>query len=167
MKPSGAASKNGMRQPQDSIWGVVRLAVSTVAIKEPNNKPAAVEPGTTEANRPRLFAGAYSTKKAEAPAYSPEALKPWSSRNTSNRAGAQRPSCAAPGNSPMQTVAPDMIRIDQARAVLRPTRSPIWPQIKPPMGRTKNETANSAKVHTRPSVISSEGKNTAAMLTAR
>src|SRR5699024_8626392 len=116
IKPKGAGSKNGPRQPHDSICGVVRLAVSTVAINEPNNKPAAVEPGTTEAYRPRLLAGAYSTRKAEAPAYSPEALKPCSSRNTSNRAGAQRPSWAAPGKSPMQTVAPDMIRIDHARA---------------------------------------------------
>src|SRR5699024_8289593 len=139
---------NGTRQPHDSICGVVRLAVSTVAINEPNNKPAAVEPGTTEAYRPRLLAGAYSTRKAEAPAYAPDELNPCSNRNTSNRAGAQRPSWDAPGKSPMQTVAPDMIRIDHARAVLRPTRSPIWPQINPPMGRTKKETANSANAHT-------------------
>src|SRR5699024_5775658 len=166
-KPKGAASKNGTRQPHDSICGVVRLAVSTVAINEPNNKPAAVEPGTTEAYRPRLLAGAYSTRKAEAPAYSPEAVNPCSSRHTSNMAGAQRPSWAAPGKSPLQTVAPDMIRIDHARAVLRPTRSTIWPQVNPPMGRTKKGTANSAKVHTSPSVRSSEGKNTVAITTAR
>src|SRR5699024_9707026 len=150
IKPKGAASKNGTRQPHDSICGVVRLAVSTVAINEPNNKPAAVEPATTEAYRPRLFAGSYSTRMAEAPAYSPDALKSCSNRTRRHRAGAQRPSWAAPGKSQMQTVAPDMIRIDHARAVLRPTRSPIWPQINPPMGRTKKETANSAKVHTSP-----------------
>ncbi|MCY1462897.1 hypothetical protein D9M71_807200 [compost metagenome] len=67
----------------------------------------------------------------------------------------------------MQKVAPDMIRIDSDRALRRPKRSPIWPQTMPPMGRTMNDRANTAKAASSPVVLSACGKNTTAMTAAR
>ena len=67
----------------------------------------------------------------------------------------------------MQTVAPDMIRIDQDSAVRRPTRSPIRPQMIPPSGRIKKEMANTAKVASSAVVGSDSGKNTLEIVAAR
>src|SRR6478735_12232634 len=138
--------------------------VSRPASREPSRRPAAVLAGTTAAYRPRLLAGAYSTRKADAPAYSPDAEKPWTTRTTRRRMGAQMPMELYPGIRAMQKVAPDMIRIDRERAVRRPTRSPMWPQTKPPSGRTRNEIAKRANVSRRAVWGLDSGKKTAAMV---
>jgi hypothetical protein len=65
--------------------------VSRPAIRDPRSRPAAVLAGTTAAYRPRLLAGAYSTRKADAPAYSPEAEKPCTTLISRSRMGAQMP----------------------------------------------------------------------------
>ncbi len=97
-----------------------------------------------------MLAGAYSTRKADAPAYSPEAEKPWTTLMIRSRIGAQMPMLSYPGIRAMQNVAPDMIRMERESAVRRPTLSPIWPQTNPPSGRTRNEIANRAKVQQEP-----------------
>ena len=76
IRPIGAASRNGSRQPQSCIWPSESTPVSRAAINEPSNSPLAVLAGTTEAYRPRRLGGAYSTRNADAPAYSPEAENP-------------------------------------------------------------------------------------------
>jgi hypothetical protein len=91
IRPIGAASRNGSRQPQLCIASVDSRVVSSPAISEPRSRPAAVLAGTTAAYRPRLLAGAYSTRKADAPAYSPEAEKPWTTLIIRSRRGAQIP----------------------------------------------------------------------------
>ncbi len=67
----------------------------------------------------------------------------------------------------MQNVAPDMMRMDSERAFLRPRRSPICPQMKPPRGRMKKETAKTPKVASRAVCRSVSGKNTEEMIAAR
>ncbi|MOA68808.1 hypothetical protein D3C78_1966110 [compost metagenome] len=67
----------------------------------------------------------------------------------------------------MQKVEIDMIRIDNDSAFRRPWRSPKWPQTTPPNGRTRNDRANTAKVASKPLVLSVCGKNVAAMMVAR
>jgi len=67
----------------------------------------------------------------------------------------------------MQKVDTDMIRIDHDNALRRPWRSPKCPQTMPPSGRTRNDRANTAKVASRPVVLSVCGKNVAAMMVAR
>src|SRR5699024_12523506 len=71
------------------------------------------------------------------------------------------------GSSPTKNVAVDMSRIDNARAVFRPTRSPTFPQTIPPKGRAINETANTANVARSPVVDSVSGKNATAIMVAR
>ena len=54
----------------------------------------AVEAGTSEQYRPRLFVGAYSAKNVAAPAYSPAAEKPWIMRSSRSSSGAPMPMAA-------------------------------------------------------------------------
>ena len=53
------------------------------------------------------------------------------------------------------------------RAHLRPFLSPMFPQNTAPMGRTRNESANTANVLITATKRSSPGKNTSAMTVAR
>ena len=67
----------------------------------------------------------------------------------------------------MRNVAPDINRMEMESAHLRPFLSPMLPQNKAPMGRTKNESANTPNVDMTATVRSSPGKNTKAMTVAR
>ncbi|MCY1431278.1 hypothetical protein D9M71_472430 [compost metagenome] len=67
----------------------------------------------------------------------------------------------------MQKVETDMIRIDQLKALRRPYLSPKCPHTSPPNGRTMKDKANTAKVASKPVVLSVCGKNVAAMTVAR
>ncbi len=143
------------------------VAVSAVTTTEPSSSPDAVLAGTTLVKVPRRFRGAYSNRNAEAPAYSPAAEKPCTSRTTSSRIGASTPTCAYPGSRAITKVAADMMRMDSDNAVRLPTRSPKCPQKIPPIGRMTNDTANTAKVDSSPAVADDSGKNTTAIVVAR
>lgn len=67
----------------------------------------------------------------------------------------------------MQKVAPVIRKMDVDRAHLRPFLSPMLPQKMAPMGRSRNESANTANVCMSASAGSSPGKNTLAMTTAK
>ena len=67
----------------------------------------------------------------------------------------------------MTVVAPDMIRIDQDSAVLRPMRSPMLPQTMPPIGRMTKESAKTAKVASSAACGAISGKKTAAITVAK
>ena len=67
----------------------------------------------------------------------------------------------------MRKEAPDMSRIDAASAERRPMRSPMWPQTTPPMGRQRNDSANSANVFTRAVRGVSFGKNVVEIAVAK
>ncbi|MNL46596.1 hypothetical protein D3C87_1693250 [compost metagenome] len=90
-RPNGAANRNGRRQPQLCRSSTLIQACRPATNTAPNNKPAAVLAGTMLVYKPRLPSGAYSARKADAPAYSPEAENPWNRRINNNRAGAHRP----------------------------------------------------------------------------
>src|SRR5699024_5930682 len=141
--------------------------VSTVTNSEPNRRPAAVLAGTMLVYRPRFSLGAYSARNAPAPAYSPDAEKPWTIRITSSSAGASSPIWAYDGRKAMRKVDPDMIRIDQDKAQRRPNLSPNCPQIIPPSGRTKNDMAKMPHAASNPAVMAAWGKKTTAMVVAR
>jgi hypothetical protein len=81
-------------------------------------------------------------------------------RSVSSSTGAQTPIWAAVGKSPINAVATPMISIVNARLRLRPTRSPIWPNTSPPMGRMTNPTAKVANASSVPTKELSLGKNT-------
>ena len=80
-----------MRQPHSFTAASGRIVYMTVANVEPTNRPTAVEAGTSEQYTPRLSEGAYSARNVAAPAYSPEAEKPWIMRSSSSKMGAARP----------------------------------------------------------------------------
>ncbi len=67
----------------------------------------------------------------------------------------------------MRNVAPLMSKMDTDNAHLRPFLSPMLPQKIAPMGRTRNERANTPKVIMTATVWSSSGKNTSAITVAR
>ena len=67
----------------------------------------------------------------------------------------------------MRNVAPLIMRMEMDRAHLRPFLSPMFPQNTAPMGRTRNESANTANVLITATKRSSPGKNTSAMTVAR
>ena len=67
----------------------------------------------------------------------------------------------------MQNVDTDMMTMDRDRAFRLPSLSPIWPQKKPPSGRTKNETAKTPKVASSAVCRSASGKKTEEMTAAR
>ena len=52
-----------------------------------------------------------------------------------------------------------MINIVMIRVRLRPTRSPMWPKIRPPTGRATKPIAKVAKASRVPTTGSSLGKN--------
>ena len=67
---------------------------------------------------------------------------------------------AAPGSSPIRTVATPISSSVEISVRLRPIRSPKWPNTTAPTGRAKNATANVANEATVPAVAPSAGKNT-------
>ena len=93
---------------------------------------------------PRRFVGAYSARNVDAPAYSPDAEKPWIALMMSSNSGARKPIAAYDGIKPMQKVAPVINIIDADSAHLRPNLSPICPHTRAPIGRRRNDRANTA-----------------------
>ena len=69
--------------------------------------------------------------------YSPPTESPCTMRNTVRMIGAQSPSVAYPGRSPIRKVGIAMAATENVSAARRPNLSPIWPINAPPIGRTK------------------------------
>ena len=67
----------------------------------------------------------------------------------------------------MQNVAPAIMNTDTVSDHLRPFLSPMFPQKIAPMGRSKNDSANTANVWINARAGSSFGKKTCAMTTAK
>jgi hypothetical protein len=80
-------------------------------------------------------------------------------RNVTSSTGASAPTWAAVGNAPIRAVAPPINSMVRARLRLRPIRSPIWPNTKPPIGRMTKPTAKVANASNVPSVEFCDGKN--------
>jgi len=98
------------------------------------------------------------TREAALP-ISPPTNSPCSIRKTRSRIGAAA-NVFAPGIRPMAAVEMPMPTTVIIRAVLRPIRSPTWPQTRPPMGRRRNPNANVAKERSVPEARFWFGKNT-------
>ena len=77
------------------------------------------------------------------------------------------PKAAYPGSRPMQNVAPAIMKTETVNDHLRPFLSPMLPQKIAPMGRSKNDKANTANVWINANAGSSFGKNTCAITTAK
>ncbi len=58
-------------------------------------------------------------------------------RNTVSMIGANSPSVAYPGSSPIRKVGIAMAATEKVSAARRPKRSPTWPISAPPSGRMK------------------------------
>lgn len=71
------------------------------------------------------------------------------------------------GKQPIRKVAPLISKMDTESAHLRPFLSPMLPQKIAPMGRTRNESANTPKVLITATARSSAGKNTMAITVAK
>ena len=67
----------------------------------------------------------------------------------------------------MQKVETDMMTMERDSALRLPSLSPMWPQKKPPSGRTKKEIANTANVASSAVWRSASGKKTDEMTAAR
>ena len=67
----------------------------------------------------------------------------------------------------MTKVAADIMRMEVARAHLRPFLSPMWPQKNAPTGRMRNDSANTPKVSSRATVGSPGGISTSAITVAK
>ena len=145
MSPRGPARRKGILHPHISICASDRKWKRQAVKNDAASKPTAVEAGTNAVYIPRFFAGAYSARNVPAPAYSPEAEKPWIIRRTSRQIAAAIPIVLWPGKNAMINVEPDMMRIDHERADRRPYLSPQIPQIRPPMGRRMKDIAKIAK----------------------
>jgi len=72
-----------------------------------------------------------------------------------------------PGMRAMQKVETDMMTMESDRALRLPSLSPMWPQKKPPRGRTKKEMAKTPKVASSAVCRSASGKNTEEITAAR
>ena len=81
--------------------------------------------------------------------------------------GDSRPIVSYDGRQPMRNAAPVIMKMDSDNDHLRPFLSPMLPQKMAPMGRSRNESANTANVCMSASAGSSPGKNTLAMTTAK
>jgi hypothetical protein len=94
MAPSGAASRNGMRQPQLRSCASVSHVESASATAAPPSVPSAAVIETTLPHSARRFFGAYSTRNADVPVHSPPAEKPCAQRSRMSRTGARKPTLA-------------------------------------------------------------------------
>ena len=71
-------------------------------------------------------------------------------RNAINTTGARMPQVAKPGITPMKNVPIPMRLMVTRKVYLRPIRSPKWPKISAPNGRTAKPAANASKAKMKP-----------------
>ena len=79
-----------------------------------------------------------------APPHSPPMAMPWMTRRTTSRIGAATPIAAYVGRKPIAAVAIPVRAIVTISVSRRPTRSPMWPKIRPPIGRATKPIAKVA-----------------------
>ena len=89
--PSGALSSNGTRHPQVSMSWLGSQVCNPVTINPAATNPARLPSGRNPTTIPRFRSGACSTMYVIAPTYSPPVDRPWNTRATTNRIGAQMP----------------------------------------------------------------------------
>src|SRR5699024_10067298 len=146
MMPIGAAMINGTRQPQANMETEPSTKVSNVTRPAPPMYPDNVPTSSPLAINQRLLSRVESAINVNAPAYSPPAEKPCTILAASSKMGAGMAMDAYEGMIPMQSVASDIMINVIARIFFRPNRSPNMPKNMPPIGRTKNATANVPKL---------------------
>ncbi|MNN19014.1 hypothetical protein D3C81_1322400 [compost metagenome] len=160
IKPSGAARKNGTRQPHSRKRASPRMLLSTTTTPAPSTKPA-MEPKSSQLLRkPRLRSGANSATKTAAPVYSPPTEKPCTSLHSSNRIGARMPMLSYDGIKPMQNVLIAIRMMVADNTFCLPNLSPITPKNTPPNGRTRNGTENVPSAAMVCTLGDASGKNT-------
>ena len=112
----------------------------------------------------RLPCGAFSVASSAAPLHSPPRPRPWQNRSSTSTAGAAKaqPGVEAAGIRPIRTVAIPIVSSEATSVVLRPIRSPKWPNSTEPTGRATKATPNTAN-DDRSCVVGSSafGKNRA------
>ena len=72
------------------------------------------------------------------------------SRSAISTTGAMMPQVAKPGSTPMKNVPTPISVIVTRNVYLRPIRSPKWPKINAPNGRTANPAANVSSAKMKP-----------------
>ena len=88
-----------------------------------------------DVKKERRSSGACSSVSELAPACSPAAESPWSSRQKTSSAGAAQPILSYDGRQPMRNVEKPISTRVNMRTFCRPTRSPKWPRMTAPKGR--------------------------------
>ena len=89
-------------------------------------------------HNPRRPGGADSMPNSAAPPHSPPAAKPWIRRSSTSSTGAAAPMLAWLGRQPIRKVLNPINSSVVTSTFCRPTRSPKWPNTRPPKGRAKN-----------------------------
>ncbi|MNT59582.1 hypothetical protein D3C72_1971040 [compost metagenome] len=102
-----------------------------VASRVPNDGPTCVH----EALRPRLSGAPCSTEIRTAPAHSPPSAMPCTKRSATSRMGLQMPAVAYVGKRPIRPVVTPISISVTTSTQRRPSLSPRWPKITPPIGR--------------------------------
>ncbi len=138
---NAALARNGSRQPH------ARNASCSMPATRRNASSARINPAglpscANDATNVRLSALACSLAISTAPPHSPPIAMPCAMRSTTSATGATAPACAYVGSRPMPTVPTAMMTSVATSAFLRPTRSPRWPNTRPPNGRANKPTAN-------------------------
>jgi hypothetical protein len=110
---------NGIRQPQLSIWAVVRVKVRVTPIEVARTVVSPWLANCQLAKKPRL-SGSCSARKAVALPNSPPAEKPWINRATTMSSGANNPAVAYVGAVAIIAVPTIISRIVSVNAALRP-----------------------------------------------
>ena len=85
----------------------------------------------------RLPGGAFSTASSTAPPHSPPRPSPWPKRHSASSSGAATPIVCVGRQHPDRTVETPIVISAATSVVLRPTRSPKWPNSADPIGRAR------------------------------
>ncbi len=107
----------------------------------------------------RLSGGAFSTASSTAPPHSPPRPSPWPKRHSARSSGAAIPIVSYVGSTPIITVDTPIVISAATRVVLRPMRSPKWPNRADPIGRARKAIANVASDASVDVAGSDAGKN--------
>lgn len=133
---TAALHQNGTRQPHVSSWSCGSAATGR-KIAVARIWPACVPLRVKLVKYARRRSGACSSDIEFAPACSPAAESPCSSRKTTSRIGASTPTAPYVGRQPTANVAAPISSSVNTRTRLRPKRSPTWPRMNAPTGRAR------------------------------
>ena len=137
---------NGMRQRQPCICDSLRKLVRNTACSVATRTPIVIATYMLLHHSPRRLGGALSAKNVCEALTSPPSPNPCVRRATSSSKDAATPIEPYVGATAISRLPSAVTPIATTMAVCRPRRSASQPKNKPPTGRMKKPTANTASV---------------------